>query len=230
MQFLSGLEVLSRRCGARSVLCLCAVAFLFAIATGSSFGGAPSPAGFYVAPNGNDRNPGTLEQPVATLARAQQLMRASRLKTTYIRAGVYALPVAAPKACNFGATDAAVALTADDDGEIWSFYPPDGYDTAVLDGQSTKGSSAIGGGNGLGCAFAGKSIHDVQIVGLRFKRFLYSALWVDPATSYLTPACGRLCLAAKATTRTAATAVESTSWIALPRRPECRSSITSRAM
>jgi hypothetical protein len=152
------------------------------MATGSSFGGAPSPAGFYVAPNGNDGNPGTLEQPVATLARAQQLMRASTVKTTYIRAGVYLLPVAGPKSCNFGATDAAVSLTADDDGETWSFYPPDGYDTAILDGQSTEGSSAIGGGNGLGCAFAGKSIHDVHIVGLRFKRFLYSALWVDGGT------------------------------------------------
>ena len=152
---------------------------MLATATGSGFAGVPTPAGFFVAPNGNDGNPGTLEKPVATLARAQQLMRTSSMKTTYLRAGLYVLPPDGPKACNFGATHAAVALTSADNGETWSFYPPDGYDTAILDGQSTQGSSAIGGGNGLGCAFAGTSIHDVHIVGLAFKRFLYSALWVD---------------------------------------------------
>ncbi len=179
MQFLSGLETVRRKGGARSVLRLFAIACSFAMATGSGFAGVSTPTGFYVAPNGKDSNPGTLEEPVATLARAQQLMRAGTVKTTYLRAGVYALPVAGPKACNFGSTDAALALTAEDNGETWSYYPPDGYDTAVLDGQSTKGSSGTGGGNGMGCAFAGKSIHDVHIVGLRFKRFLSSALFVD---------------------------------------------------
>src|ERR1700761_8775778 len=44
--------------------------------------------GFYVATVGNDLNPGTLAQPLATLGKAQQAMRASSsIKTTYIRSG-----------------------------------------------------------------------------------------------------------------------------------------------
>src|ERR1700722_2310961 len=47
-------------------------------ATASPRGNVPHGVTFYVATNGNDRNNGTsLRQPVATLARAQQLVRAA---------------------------------------------------------------------------------------------------------------------------------------------------------
>ncbi len=62
----------------------------------STGGSTPLPAtgtlasGFYVATNGDDKNPGTLSQPFATFSKAQQAMRASSsVKTTYIRAGTY---------------------------------------------------------------------------------------------------------------------------------------------
>ncbi len=34
-------------------------------------------------------------------------------------------------------------LTAADSGQTWSYYPPDGYDSAILDGGSTSSSTGI---------------------------------------------------------------------------------------
>ena len=46
----------------------------------------------YVSPNGADTNPGTLEKPVRTLARAQQAARrAPSPATIHLRAGIYYL-------------------------------------------------------------------------------------------------------------------------------------------
>jgi len=118
-------------------------------------------AAFYVATNGNDSNPGTLAQPFATLGMAQQAMQASSsIKTTYIRAGTYQPAVAAgtSNCMNGNSSGASVELGSADDGETWSVYPPDGYNSAVLEGQSTVGTSGSTGGNGTGCAFAGYNI------------------------------------------------------------------------
>jgi hypothetical protein len=52
-------------------------------------------ARLYVAPNGNDTNPGTLEKPFATLQRAQQAARKGAGRepvTVFIREGIYYLP------------------------------------------------------------------------------------------------------------------------------------------
>jgi hypothetical protein len=134
-------------------------------------------AGFYVATNGDDDNPGTLFQPFATLGKAQQAMRASSTaKTTYIRAGTYKPPTV--KGCQNGG-GASVYLTARDNGETWSFYPPDGYNSAILDGQSTVGNSGGTGGNGTGCAFSGANISHITIVGLHITNYLYSAFSVN---------------------------------------------------
>jgi len=134
-------------------------------------------AGFYVATNGNDDNPGTLTEPFATLLRAQQAMQdSSSIKTTYIRAGTYKPQVV--KGCQNGG-GASVYLTARDNGETWSFYPPDGYDSATLDGQSTVGNSGGTGGNGTGCAFSGQNISEITIVGLGITNYLYSAFSVN---------------------------------------------------
>jgi hypothetical protein len=45
---------------------------------------------YYVAPTGNDANPGTLEKPFASLQRAQQAVRL-RPDMVYLRGGVYYL-------------------------------------------------------------------------------------------------------------------------------------------
>ncbi len=143
----------------------------------TSTGNAPLPEAFYIATNGNDNNPGTLSQPFATLHRAQKAMKdSSSIKTTYIRAGTYK-----PKTgigCNNGA-GASVYLTKTDNGETWSYYPPDGYNSAILDGQSTVGNSGGSGGNGTGCAFSTDNASNITIVGLQFTNYRYSAFSAD---------------------------------------------------
>src|SRR5229473_21716 len=52
----------------------------------ASAGGDPA---FYVSTGGNDSNPGTLDLPFKTIAKAQLTMQGSTTKTTYIRAGTY---------------------------------------------------------------------------------------------------------------------------------------------
>jgi hypothetical protein len=136
-------------------------------------------SGFYVATNGNDSNPGTLSEPFATLTRAQQAMRESSVKTTYVRAGTY--KPATGKGCESG-RGASVYLSASDNGETWSYYPPDGYNTAIIDGQSTVGNTGGDGGNGAGCAFSASTVANITIVGLQFENYLYAAFSVDTGT------------------------------------------------
>lgn len=78
--------------------------------------------GFYVATNGNDSNGGTLAAPFATLGRCQTAMRNSGIKTCYLRAGTYTLP------------STGLVLTNVDNNETWSYYSPDGLNTAILSG------------------------------------------------------------------------------------------------
>jgi hypothetical protein len=93
-----------------------------AVATvGTGAGAPPSGAGFFVSPTGNDSNPGTLAAPFATLTHAQQAMENSSIKVTYVEGGTYHLT-------------SALDLTAADNGETWQYYPPNGVDSAVLDG------------------------------------------------------------------------------------------------
>jgi hypothetical protein len=159
------------------------LALFLAISASLLSGQSPS-KGFYVAPNGNDSNPGTLERPFATLTKAQSAMRASSsVKTTYVRAGVYKPePVAKASCMNGDKSSASVDLRGLDAGETWSYYPPDGYNSAILDGQSTEGNSARAGGNGTGCAFSGYKLSNIQIIGLQFQNYLYSAFWVNTGT------------------------------------------------
>ena len=136
--------------------------------------------GLYVATNGDDKNPGTLSHPFATLGKAQQAMRASSsVKTTYIRAGTYKPEPVTASCLNGKGSGASVELTRADKGETWSLYPPDGYNSAILDGQSTVGNSGGTGGNGTGCGFSGNTLSNITIVGLQFENYLYSAFWVD---------------------------------------------------
>jgi hypothetical protein len=96
----------------------------------AAFGQAAYTGYFIAANGGSDSSPGTISQPFATFAHAQSVMDRSSTKTLYIRAGTY--------------SNTAIYLTSADNNETWSYYPPDGYDTAILDGGS---SSSTTGGN-----------------------------------------------------------------------------------
>jgi hypothetical protein len=75
--------------------------------------------GFFVSPGGDDGNPGTLDQPFLTLARCQTAMQGSVNKTCYLRAGIY----------NMSST---LTLGFQDQGETWTYYPPDGVASPAL--------------------------------------------------------------------------------------------------
>jgi hypothetical protein len=101
-----------------------------ALAAGSAPSSNSAATAYFVAPNGSDRNAGSLSAPFLTLGKAQSAMQKSSTKSTYVRAGTY--DVAEP-----------LALTAADNGETWQYYPPDGVDSAVLDGGNTISGGII---------------------------------------------------------------------------------------
>jgi len=85
-----------------------------------------SATAFYVATTGSDSAAGTLLAPFATPAKCQTAMRASATKKTcYFRAGSYP---------SFTST---LGLTSSDAGTTWSYYPPDGVNTAIFSGNDT---------------------------------------------------------------------------------------------
>jgi VCBS repeat-containing protein len=103
---------------------------------GIGAGPVPSGPGFFVSPNGNDGNPGTIDAPFATLARAQEAMENSSIKATYVEAGTYNL-------------SSTLTLTSADNGETWQYYPANGVDTAVLDGGGNADPIAINSANNI---------------------------------------------------------------------------------
>jgi Ca-dependent carbohydrate-binding module xylan-binding/Right handed beta helix region len=116
---------------------------------GTGAGAPPSGAGFFVSPTGSDSNPGTLAAPFATLSHAQQAMENSSIKVTYVEGGTYHLT-------------SALDLTAADNGETWQYYPPNGVDSAVLDGGSATDLILLDGSsnvtiNGLSLQHASSS-------------------------------------------------------------------------
>jgi hypothetical protein len=134
---------------------------------------------FYVSPSGNDSSPGTLSKPFLTLARAQSAMQGSAsIKTTYLRAGTYGLSASSGASnCYGGMGTTAINLGSTDDGETWSYYPPDGFASAVIDGGSTSGTS------GVACAFAANNASNLTFIGLQFQHLQYSAIWANSSAN-----------------------------------------------
>jgi len=97
------------------------------------------PPGVFVAPTGSDGGgDGSISNPFATLTKAQATMRLGGPQIAYIRGGYYSLPAVTENGVSYG-----LHLTAADDGQTWSYYPPDGYNSAILDGGSTSSSTGI---------------------------------------------------------------------------------------
>ena len=108
-------------------------------ADSASFTVTSPPAAFFVSPTGSDATgDGTISKPFATLGKAQAAMRLSSTKTTYIRGGHYSLPSVTQNGVTYG-----LYLTSADSGETWSYYPADGYNSAILDGGSTGANTGI---------------------------------------------------------------------------------------
>jgi len=124
----------------------------------SSGGGGTTPSvvpAYYVSADGNDSNSGSLAAPFATLAKAQEVMESSTIKTTYIRAGQYP-------------TTSTFTLTAADSGTTWQYYPSDGPGTAVFDGGAH--------GTLVGWMIDGGS--NITINGLKMTNFIWSGIIV----------------------------------------------------
>ncbi len=98
------------------------------------------------------------------------MLASATVKTTYVRAGTYSPVSAGP--CESGGNNAALALTSADSGETWSYYPPDGYGSAIIDGGSTSSST------GLGCGFSSSGATNLTITGLQLQRFIDSGIQV----------------------------------------------------
>jgi hypothetical protein len=131
--------------------------------------------GFYVATFGSDNNPGTLAQPFATLRKAQKAMQASStIKTTYIRSGKYS-----PPAVSANGNTYALYLTSADNGETWSYYPPDGYNSAILDGGST------GPGSGIKEMITIEGGSHITINGLQLQNFDWIGVAVHGGAKFL---------------------------------------------
>lgn len=116
-----------------------------------------SQAAYYVAPapTGSDNNPGTYDAPFLTLEKARDVMRGSSIKTTYIRAGTYY-------------RTNKLLLTSADNGTVWSNYPLDGYNKAILDGTN--------GGNKVNILIDIEGGSNITINGIRLTNFYWHAI------------------------------------------------------
>jgi hypothetical protein len=135
----------------------------------------PQQPGYYIATNGDDSNPGTLDAPFASFTKAQNAMRNSSIKTTYIRAGNYSPGDSGQ--CPAGGADTAgcvLQLTSADNGETWQYYPPDGYDTASISGGTTVGG--YNANEGLWSLFEISGVSNLTIDGLTLHDFNSNAM------------------------------------------------------
>ena len=139
-------------------------------------------AAYYVATTGSDSNAGTLASPFLTLGKCQSAMQGGSVKTCYIRAGTYAPAQVAIGGQTLGPQIYGLLyLTAADNGETWSYYPPDGYDSATINGQATTGCVS-NGQTAYGFVLEGAS--NITINGLAWENFAAAAVMLHGGTSY----------------------------------------------
>ena len=101
------------------VLTMGGVGWSPAVQAGPCSADAPASRAYFVAPSGRDDASGSFASPFATLARAQRVMAATGIRTTYVRAGRYVLR-------------APLTLTAQDSGASLLACPGE---TVTLDGN-----------------------------------------------------------------------------------------------
>lgn len=160
----------------RTALAILALLALFgvpqAVAQFDLLLGAPAyVSAYYVSTTGSDSNAGTLAAPYATLSKCQTAMRASSgaVLTCYIRAGTYT-PTGTGTSCN-GTLTSVLVLTSSDNGEVWSYYPPDGYNTAVINGQAS-------GSTGVGCGIF-STANNVTVNGIKWENYQASGIVIS---------------------------------------------------
>ena len=102
-----------------------------------------------------------------TLAQCQTNMQGnSTNKACYVRSGTYT-PASAGNNCS--ETGVLMILGSSDNGETWSYYPPDGVDSAIINGQA---SGATGNDMGIcinsanNITINGLTIENVQLTGI----------------------------------------------------------------
>jgi len=127
------------------------------------------PTAFYISPSGNDSTgAGTLASPWQTLAKCQTAMQGGSTKLCYLRAGSYT-PAAGP-ACGSGNCAVNLGSTADNN-ETYSYYPPDGVDSASVTGGSTASGNGLWAifdiGNASGVTINGLTLHDFDFAAIR---------------------------------------------------------------
>ena len=105
----------------------------------------------------------TLASPCSiTQAQTNARAGAGNAKTIYLRAGTYS--VSSAGTCDFNGD--GIHVGSSDAGETWSYYPPDGIGTAIIDGGSASSSTGLG----LGICFDA-SASNIIINGLQIQHF-----------------------------------------------------------
>jgi hypothetical protein len=146
-----------------------AIALALALPFSAAYGDVPPadkprPCTYFVAANGSDRNDGTSSAtPFASLAQAQIAARHNAAKVVCLRAGIYR-------------QSAPITLTSADDGETWQYYPPDGVNSAILDGGGMTDIFRIVGGS------------SITIDGLRLQNFYSYGIHTEGGPHFGVPA------------------------------------------
>lgn len=111
-------------------------------------------AGFYVSPSGSDSNAGTLAAPFLTLEKARTAMQGTgAAKVTYLRGGTYS-------------RTATLSLGSADTGTTWQYYPPDGYNSAILDCGGVAGRNGIVINGGSTITINGLQTQNTDLYGI----------------------------------------------------------------
>jgi hypothetical protein len=127
---------------------------------------------YYVSTSGSDSNDGLAPTtggghgPFLTFAHTLSVTRtvAQAYRVVCVRAGTYTATMS--DACNW--TTALLTLNnTNDTGSVWQYYAPDGYNTAILDGQSTANDGICLSGSISGIKINGLQVQNLVNTGIR---------------------------------------------------------------